>query len=329
MAAERGVQAWVQRTQRVPDRGRVGHVLARGHHPHRIESLDDHFVVVHVGLLQLLQSRFHSRQTLGFGGDAIVRLGAAQEQDPAQLLDRDVVAQQLRDLAERDPEIAKREDPVQSAPAARARTSGSRCRDRPTSGAGARRRRSDATSVPTPARGGRRCRSDTRTPSNHVTRRKSQGSLRSAALMPVSRRRRWCASGSSGLGGGVAGGWFVGFVGAVGVAGEAPAAFVTQGVVAATQQTQVLFVGEAVVFPPDEVMGVAPGGRTVTAGETQPRSRIANALCCAAEARRVERPRSRTSDSPRINTRVTEQSHARRNAVASGMGPKPSSSQRT
>ena len=30
-----------------------------------------------------------------------------------------------------------------------------------------------------------------------------------------------------------------------------------------------------------------------------------------------------------MSTRVTEQSHANRNAVARGMGPKPSSSQRT
>ena len=51
------------------------------------------------------------------------------------------------------------------------------------------------------------------------------------------------------------------------VAGEAPAAFVAEGVVAATQQAEVLYVGGAAVFPPDEVVGVAPGGRPVTAGE--------------------------------------------------------------
>ena len=65
----------------------------------------------------------------------------------------------------------------------------------------------------------------------------------------------------------VAGGWFGDFVGAVVAAGEAPAAFVAEDVVAATQQAEVLYVGGAAVFPPDEVMRVAPGGRPVTAGE--------------------------------------------------------------
>ena len=62
----------------------------------------------------------------------------------------------------------------------------------------------------------------------------------------------------------------LGFEGAVGVAGEAPAAFVAEHVVAATQQRTVVFVGRALVFPPDEMMGVAPLRRPFIAGEHTP-----------------------------------------------------------
>ena len=65
----------------------------------------------------------------------------------------------------------------------------------------------------------------------------------------------------------MAGGWFGHFVGAVVASPDAPAAFVAEGVVAPAEQAEVLFVGGAAMFPPDEMMGVAPGGRPVTAGE--------------------------------------------------------------
>ena len=63
------------------------------------------------------------------------------------------------------------------------------------------------------------------------------------------------------------GGRFGDFVGAVGVAGEFPAAFVAEDVVVATEQADVRCFGVAAVFPPDEMMGIAPFGGSFAAGE--------------------------------------------------------------
>ena len=119
-------------------------------------------------------------------------------------------------------------------------------------------------------------------------------------------------------------GWFVDFVGSVVASFDAPAAFVAEDVVAAAQQAAGFFVGGAAVFPPDDVMRVAPRGGSVTAGpRTAAVARRQRAGAAPRLTRRSRRPRSRTSDSPRMTTRPTAQSHANRNAVSSGIGPTP------
>src|SRR4029077_16556279 len=54
---------------------------------------------------------------------------------------------------------------------------------------------------------------------------------------------------------------------AVGPAGELPAALVAHDVVAATQQAEVAEIGRAASLPGDQVVGVAPWVRAVTARE--------------------------------------------------------------
>ena len=77
------MQARVQPSQRVTDLVRAGDVFARRHQAHRVEALHDHLVAIHVVLLQLLQARLHSPETLRFRGDAVVCFRPAQQQDPA------------------------------------------------------------------------------------------------------------------------------------------------------------------------------------------------------------------------------------------------------
>jgi hypothetical protein len=57
---------------------------------------------------------------------------------------------------------------------------------------------------------------------------------------------------------------------AVGPASEVPSAFVEEVMVTGTQQNEIVDIGEAAISPVVDVVGVAPGGGSVTVGERAP-----------------------------------------------------------
>jgi len=79
-------------------------------------NLFDHdFVRWHFALLfDLSQARFHARQPILLLAHARVRFDLLQSQHPAHLLDCEFVAQQWRDLFERQAQVFERENAIEA-----------------------------------------------------------------------------------------------------------------------------------------------------------------------------------------------------------------------
>lgn len=93
------------------DLAEVAKLLTGRDHPLALDAHDD-VVGMHCRFLHLLKTRFDPRRPVGFLRHSLASLGSSQEEDPAQLIDAEVVVEQYCDLGEPHPEVAQGEDPM-------------------------------------------------------------------------------------------------------------------------------------------------------------------------------------------------------------------------
>ncbi len=107
------MQLWVHPPARLADPLVAGELLAERSDSHRLEPFHYHVIVGHRLLLELGEPDLDPLQLFHLSPELGSNFGLSEQQDAPQLLGGDLVVDELSDLGQRHPKVAKNENPVQ------------------------------------------------------------------------------------------------------------------------------------------------------------------------------------------------------------------------